>query len=190
MVISSVLPSTDVQDYYTQFNVHIPASVPVSKVTSKLATPSTTITSVSSTFTSSRSSPPVASLPSVKTKVVSLKAYKSKPVKEVSNRPHFATLLSTSDSSTSGVDVKEVYLPPIPENLVDLQDYIRTLCDVMDRVGRLREAAELKLDVLRKEGTSLQREKELRRKLESENRELKRQLAETKWRKNLFPDGT
>ncbi|CAG2222036.1 unnamed protein product [Mytilus edulis] len=77
------------------------------------------------------------------------------------------------------MDVKEVYIPPIPETIEDIQEHIRTLCDLMDKIGRQREAAKVKLEILRKQGPSLQKEKG-RRKLESENRELKRQLSEIK----------
>lgn len=81
-----------------------------------------------------------------------------------------------------------MYLPPIPDTVQEVQEHIHTLCDLMDKVGRQREAAKSKLEVLRKEGPSLQKEKEIRRQLESENRELKRQLSEYKWRENLFPE--
>lgn len=84
------------------------------------------------------------------------------------------------------MDVKEVYLPPLPDTIPELQELLRYLCDNMDRIGRLREAAKQKLTSLQLEEPSLQKERELRKKLESENRELQRQLAEMKWREETF----
>ena len=96
--------------------------------------------------------------------------------------------MTTSETSTqtSCMDVKEVYLPQIPDTKPELEEHIRMLCNYMDQIGRQREAAKQKLEQFRREEPSLQKERELRRKLESENRELKRQIAEIKWRDNLF----
>ena len=84
------------------------------------------------------------------------------------------------------MDVSEVYLPPIPENLSDLEEYIRSLCCIIDHVGRTREAAKQKLQELRFKQPFVHKEREERRKLEAENRALKRELAEIRWRESVF----
>ncbi|CAC5378549.1 unnamed protein product [Mytilus coruscus] len=171
MVISKVLASAYNLDDDIQFNVHIPACLPV------------TSHDISTTAPKPSSSP----LISTKTRV-SIEDYRNRPAKE-SHLPIFEPLITSVDncSQTCGMDVKEVYLPPIPDTIEEIQEHIRTLCDLMDKIGRQREASKGKLEVLRKEGPSLQKEKEMRKKLESGNRELKRQLSEVKWRENLFP---
>lgn len=171
MVISKVLTSAYDLDDDIQFNVHIPSCLPVTS------------------HDISTSAPKPSSAPLISTKTrVSIEDYRNRPAKE-SHLPIFKSLTASMDNSsqTCGMDVQEVYIPPIPETIDDIQEHIRTLCDLMDKIGRQREAAKGKLEILRKEGPSLQKEKEMRRKLESENRELKRQLSEVKGRENLFP---
>ncbi|CAC5408208.1 unnamed protein product [Mytilus coruscus] len=126
MVISKVLTSAYNLDDDIQFNVHIPACLPVT----------------------------------------------SHDISTTAPKPSSSPLISTKTRVNT---------------IEEIQEHIRTLCDLMDKIGRQRETAKGKLEVLRKEGPSLQKEKEMRRKLESENRELKRQLSEVKWRENLFP---
>ncbi|CAC5404149.1 unnamed protein product [Mytilus coruscus] len=173
MVISSVLTSACNQDDDIQFNVHLPACLPASPIIISTSTPQPS------------SSPLVLILPPTKTRV-SIEEYRNRPARE-SNPPFLQPVHTSLDnfSQTSGMDVREVNLPPIPDTVQKVQEHIGTLCDLMDKVGRQRDAAKSKLEVLRKEGPSLQKEKEIRRKLESENRELKRQLSEYKWRENL-----
>ncbi|VDI22562.1 Hypothetical predicted protein [Mytilus galloprovincialis] len=57
----------------------------------------------------------------------------------------------------------------------------------MDAIGRLRESVKHKLEDLKESG-SRQQDRDSRRKLEAENRELRRQIAENKWRDELFRD--
>ena len=178
-VVRSMLATAVEEGDAVEFNVHIPSSL-------SLSTISTAAKSTSPTTTASSLEPATTTA----TTKISLLQYKARPAKELPILPpHVPSLLPSQDCSTqtSHLDLKEAFLPPIPETIKDLQEYIRTLCDHMDKVGRLREAAKEKLLFLQREGPSLQREKEIHRKLESENRELRRQLAEAKWRDSLFP---
>lgn len=52
----------------------------------------------------------------------------------------------------------------------------------MDQIGRVRESAKHMYE----EMTQKEKQNSQLRKLESENRELRRQLSELKWRDNLF----
>ena len=124
-------------------------------------------------------------------KKVSLSEYKAR-TKTTSHcsitPPVVKPTTSDGSSQTSCMDVQEVYLPPIPTTIPDVEEYLRFLCNTMDRVGRLRESAKARLDALRRNGPSLQKERELRRQLESENRRLKREIVEMKWRDTVFPE--
>lgn len=78
------------------------------------------------------------------------------------------------------MDVKEVYLPPYTRHVSRgtgaYSHYVRPYGQNKKTEG----TAKSKIEVLRKKGPSLQKEKEIRRKLESENRELKGQSSECK----------
>ena len=50
----------------------------------------------------------------------------------------------------------------------------------MDAIGRTRQATKDRLAEIKKEGTKLQRERQERRKVEAENRKLKKEIAELK----------
>ena len=63
------------------------------------------------------------------------------------------------------------------------------VCISLNQFGRQREAAKQRLEELRAEGGRLEQERQARRQLEAENRKLKRELAEAKWKnKYLFPE--
>lgn len=90
------------------------------------------------------------------------------------------------ETQTSNMDVNDLYFPPIPNSITELEEYLRFLCNTMDHVGRLRESAKIQLSKLRKTEPSLEYERQERRRLEAENRELKRELSELKWRQEVF----
>lgn len=94
---------------------------------------------------------------------------------------------STQDtaSQTSCLDLPPLVLSPIPESRNELEAYLRWLCNTMDQIGRVRESAKLRLEEL-KEESKLQQEREVRRKLEAEVRRLQKEVAEYKWRDNVF----
>ena len=81
-----------------------------------------------------------------------------------------------------------VSLPPIPEERRELEAHLRWLCNCIDIIGRQREAAKERLEEMRKEGNQLEKERELRRKAEAENRRLRNEMAEMKWRADVFKD--
>lgn len=94
---------------------------------------------------------------------------------------------STQDTSsqTSCLDLPPLVLSPIPESRNELEAYLRWLCNTMDQIGRVRESAKLRLEELQEE-SKLQQEREVRRKLEAEVRRLQKEVAEYKWRDNVF----
>ena len=73
-------------------------------------------------------------------------------------------------------------LQPSPEQQSELEAYIRWLCLGIDQFGRQREAARQKLEKIKNGDSRLEKERILRRKLEAENRRLKREISESKWR--------
>ena len=192
-----------------EFLVKIPSTLP-SKLTSAAAVPCSSQLVLASSVSSSVPAVPetsriivqeLASLPtysspavsvSSSTTKISMEEYKARPKSSTPSLPATAFILpsltysSDNSTQTSLMDVKEVYLPPLPDTIPELQELLRYLCDNMDRIGRLREAAKQKLTYLQLEEPSLQKERELRKKLESENRDLQRQLAEMKWREETF----
>ncbi|CAG2237483.1 unnamed protein product [Mytilus edulis] len=94
---------------------------------------------------------------------------------------------TTSETQTSITDLPPLILPLIPETRPEVESLLRWLCNSMDAIGRLRESAKHKLEDLKESG-SRQQDRDSRRKLEAENRELRRQIAENKWRDELFRD--
>ena len=116
--------------------------------------------------------------------------YQDRPrnVERRSNTSSNTSSSSTSDVSTqtSARHYSPLHLPPIPDRKDELEDYIKWLCLGMDDFGRTREIAKERLQELRIDGTRLDQERNSRRQLEAENRRLKRELAEIKWRETLF----
>lgn len=82
--------------------------------------------------------------------------------------------------------VDDLYLPPIPNTIPELEEFLRYLCNTLDRIGRVRESAKQQLEKLRVTEPSIEAERLERKRLESENKALKRELAELKWRKEVF----
>ena len=109
-------------------------------------------------------------------------------VKRKSDTPCGYTSSETADASTQTTarHYSPLHLPAIPHRKEELEDYIKWLCLCMDDVGRTREIAMERLQELRKDGTRLEQERNQRRQLEAENRRLKRELAEIKWKNTLF----
>lgn len=94
-----------------------------------------------------------------------------------------------ASSQTSCLELQPFRLPPIPETQRELEAYIRFLCISIDQFGRQREAAKQHLDEVRSNGSRLESERKLRRELEAENRLLKREISEAKWKdRYLFPE--
>ncbi|CAC5405272.1 unnamed protein product [Mytilus coruscus] len=112
-------------------------------------------------------------------------------IRLIDNNTSFGiAVTTTTDGScqTTSLELQPVVLPPIPEAKEELEGYIRWLCLSIDQFSRQREAVKQKLEEVRKEGTRFEQERKLRRDLEPENRKLKRQLKENKWREQyLFP---
>ncbi|VDI61344.1 Hypothetical predicted protein, partial [Mytilus galloprovincialis] len=77
-------------------------------------------------------------------------------------------------------------LPLMPETRPEVESHLRWLCNAMDGCASRgnRKSGDIK------ESGSRQQERESRRKLEAENRELRRQIVENKWRNELFKDIT
>lgn len=96
------------------------------------------------------------------------------------------TKTQNQETQTSNMDVKDLYFPPIPNNISELEEYLRNLCNTMDHVGRLRESAKLQLTKLRTTEPSLEIERQKRRRVEVENWKLKREISELKWRQDTF----
>ena len=129
--------------------------------------------------------------------------YLSVPIEQINAYPGHASTVSTpstydhsghlmetsgpQDASTqaSCSELPPLVLPPVPETRHELESYIRWLCNGMDQPGRARESAKIRLDRLKIE-PSRKQDRDAIRKLESENRELRRQLSELRWRDNVF----
>ncbi|XP_063442870.1 uncharacterized protein LOC134723166 [Mytilus trossulus] len=94
---------------------------------------------------------------------------------------------TSSETQTLITDLPPLILPLIPETRPEVESLLRWLCNSMDSIGRLRESAKHKLEDIKESG-SRQQDRDNRRKLEAENRELRRQIAENKWREELFRD--
>lgn len=165
-----------------QFNVHLPADSKVPRLLninppkSKPAKETSASTSSSKPVTET-SAIPSTPLLTATAMTTSTATYPSLPVlPKFLPKTDFAT-------QTSIVDINNLYVPPIPDNSTEeLEEYIRHLCNTMDVIGRLRESAKEKLLERRKS----QPRKESERKLEAENRALKKQIAEMKWRDEVF----
>ena len=84
------------------------------------------------------------------------------------------------------MELQPLALPPILQAKEELEGYIRWLCLGIDQFFRQREAVKQKLEEVRKEGTKYEQERKLRRDLEAENRQLKREIKETKWRQQYL----
>ncbi|CAC5406943.1 unnamed protein product [Mytilus coruscus] len=106
---------------------------------------------------------------------------------EPNNQSGCKTTFTSSETQTSLTDLPPLVLPLIPETRLEVESLLRWLCNSMDMIGWLRESAKQKLEEIKESG-SRQQEREIRRKLEAENRELRRQIAENKWRNELFQD--
>ena len=128
--------------------------------------------------------------PGYRSTVVTLPVVK---VSQVNTHPEYplpsSSCLHESSTQTSARDLPPLVLPDIPTSQHELEAYLRWLCNAMDQLGRVRESAEQRLDTLRNQTSSDHRfhhEREARRKLEAENRRLQRELAELKWRDQVF----
>ena len=98
---------------------------------------------------------------------------------------------TVEDSQTNSLGCCRKYLdiPPPPESVPELEQHIMWLCNVMDQAGRARELAKRKLEAMRAgEGERMEQERKRRREVEAENRELKRQIQDYKWRQTLFEE--
>ncbi|VDI31461.1 Hypothetical predicted protein [Mytilus galloprovincialis] len=94
---------------------------------------------------------------------------------------------TSSETQTSITDLPPLVLQLIPETRPEVESLLRWLCNSMDAIGRLRESAKHKLEDIKESGSRL-KDRESRRKLEAKNREIRRQIAENKWRNELFRD--
>lgn len=95
---------------------------------------------------------------------------------------HDRKTTSDSNSQSTSQELPPITLPPIPTGRHELENYILWLCNTMDQVGRTRELAKQRLEEIR--STSIT-DKEAIRRLETENRELQRQIAEYKWKERF-----
>lgn len=96
------------------------------------------------------------------------------------------TEIPTTETTESSIAIPDVILPPVPSTLPELTEYLRFLGRTMAEIDFLRDMAKERLARL-VEQPSLEQEQAQRRKLESENQELKRQLNELK-RQSIFGD--
>ena len=182
-VSSVILPLVTNEDN-TIINVTIPKTLP-SLVTKPTATPVTNISLVPDTT------------PVTLTSRISVEEYRdrkvnsddhvtSSPVSVNTQLGCSATSCQDFSSQAPCLDLPLTTLPAIPEDRTELEAYLRWLCNCMDCIGRQREAAKEKLEEMRRDGSRLQQEREMRRKLEAENRKLKAEIADIKWREHIF----
>ncbi|VDI51511.1 Hypothetical predicted protein, partial [Mytilus galloprovincialis] len=97
-----------------------------------------------------------------------------------------AIALTENSSQTSCLDYPPIQLPAIPESESELSLYLLFLSNSMDSLGRTRQVAKERLETLRKEGSKLELERKKRREVEVENRRLLTELADLKWKDQLF----
>ncbi|VDH94977.1 Hypothetical predicted protein [Mytilus galloprovincialis] len=94
---------------------------------------------------------------------------------------------TSSETQTSITDLPPLVLQLIPETRPEVESLLRWLCNSIDAIGRLRESVKPKLGDIKESGSRL-KDRESRRKLEAKNREIRRQIAENKWRNEQFRD--
>ena len=93
-----------------------------------------------------------------------------------------------ASSQTNSLEMcyKTLDIPPAPETTDGLREHMMWLSNIIDQAGRARELAKQKLERIMSTESTMEEERQKRRELEKENRELKRKIKEMEYMSNLF----
>ncbi|XP_071177872.1 uncharacterized protein [Mytilus edulis] len=200
-LISSVLAATcnpTNEDDGPEFTVSVPRKFPTTSSrislsdyqkrshTISTATTSTATTSTATTSTDTTSTD-TTSTDTTSTDTTSTDTTSTAIVRNYNTSFGYSAIALTENSSqTSCLDYPPIQLPAIPESESELSLYLLFLSNSMDSLGRTRQVAKERLETLWKEGSKLELERKKRREVEVENRRLLTELADLKWKDQLF----